>query len=293
MKKPIFSLLQYADDALIFGEWLRRNVKNLISILNSFRDVSGLGVNLSKSSIFGVGVNIEEVKNVASSSKCKFGSLLFIHLGLPVGRDMSKERWLDAGPILMERFPRLYALESNKNCSLRDRCARVDNGWRCLWEWRVPPRSRASSDCHRLDSLVCDISLRDGYSDGWDWLPNSGNAFIVKHLSKMIDDITLGENNLEVIAGSFVKLLPPRLQNILQGVCLVTLWSVWKWRNKVAHFTIESKYKEQGADNFSMIQANSLLWISNRWSKKSVIPNWKSWVNRPRGIYDDIANLST
>ncbi|GJT26969.1 RNA-directed DNA polymerase, eukaryota, reverse transcriptase zinc-binding domain protein [Tanacetum coccineum] len=171
------SLLQYADDALIFGEWLRRNVKNLISILNSFRDVSGLGVNLSKSSIFGVGVNIEEVKNVASSSNCKFGSLLFIHLGLPVGRDMSKkERWLDAGPILMERFSSLKAPESNKNCSLREKFprlgARVETTVEMLVEWRVPP------------------------SDGWDWLPNSGNAFIVKHLSKMIDDITLGENNL-------------------------------------------------------------------------------------------------
>ncbi|GJR97693.1 hypothetical protein Tco_0269867 [Tanacetum coccineum] len=58
-------------------------------------------------------------------------------------------------------------------------------------------------------------------------------------------------------------------------------------------FTIESKSKEQGADIFSMIQANSLLCISNRWSKKSAILNWKSWVNRPRGIYDDSVNLTT
>ncbi|GKC15867.1 hypothetical protein Tco_1012649 [Tanacetum coccineum] len=97
----------------------------------------------------------------------------------------------------------------------------------------------------------------------------------------------------EVITGSFVKLLPPCLQNIFQGVCLVTLWSVWKWRNKVAHATTKSKFKERGADIFSMIQVNSLLWISNRGSKKSAIPNWKSWVTRPRDIYDDIANLST
>ncbi|GKC61829.1 RNA-directed DNA polymerase, eukaryota, reverse transcriptase zinc-binding domain protein [Tanacetum coccineum] len=77
-----------------------------------------------------------------------------------------------------------------------DRCAREDNGWRCSWEWRFPPRSRALSDYHRLDSLVCDISQRNGSSDGWDWLLNSGNAFTVKHLSKMIDGITLGGNNL-------------------------------------------------------------------------------------------------
>nr|GEZ19777.1 RNA-directed DNA polymerase, eukaryota, reverse transcriptase zinc-binding domain protein [Tanacetum cinerariifolium] len=261
-------LLQYGDDALIFREWSRMNVKNLISILNSFRDVSGL----FKSSIIGVGVNIKEVKKVASSSNCKFGSLPFIYLGLPVGRDMSKgfkegekgivwvkcksilsrfdkgglgvgsvhaknlsllakwrwryytecdalwhkvicnlyghaggylpnvgrgckkvvwasilsagsvinnmgiplnssfirkvgngesilfykERWLDAGPILMECFPRLYALESIKDYSLRDQCARADNEWRCSWEWCVPSRSRALANYHMLDLFVCE-----------------------------------------------------------------------------------------------------------------------------------------
>ncbi|GKB61275.1 reverse transcriptase domain, reverse transcriptase zinc-binding domain protein [Tanacetum coccineum] len=112
------SLLQYADDALIFGEWSRRNVKNLISILNSFRNVSGLGVNLSKSSIFGVGVNMKEVKNVASSSNCKFGSLPFIYLGLPVGRDMSKvTNWSD----IIDRFNKRLSSWKAKNLSFGGR----------------------------------------------------------------------------------------------------------------------------------------------------------------------------
>ena len=62
-----------------------------------------------------------------------------------------------------------------------------------------PPRSRALSNCLRLDSLVCETYLCDGSNDGWDWLLDSGNAFAIKHLSKMIDGITLrgtqhGEN---------------------------------------------------------------------------------------------------
>ncbi|GKB61276.1 RNA-directed DNA polymerase, eukaryota, reverse transcriptase zinc-binding domain protein [Tanacetum coccineum] len=153
-----------------------------------------------------------------------------------------------------------------------------------------PPRSRALADYHRLESLVCDISLHNGSSYEWDWLLNSGNAFTMKHLLPLLtnlddrgldipsvlcplcNDVPESVNHL-FLHCSFVELLPPRLQNIFQGVCLITLWSVWKWRNKVAHSTIESKSKEQGADIFSMIQANSLLWISNRWSRKNVIPN--------------------
>lgn len=60
------SLLQYADDALFFGEWSRTNVINLVCILDCFYDVSGLKVNLSKRGLYGVGVNNLEVENVAN-----------------------------------------------------------------------------------------------------------------------------------------------------------------------------------------------------------------------------------
>nr|GFB29459.1 arginine repressor C-terminal-like domain-containing protein [Tanacetum cinerariifolium] len=36
------SLWQYADNALILGKWSRRNVRNLVTILNCFQDVYGL-----------------------------------------------------------------------------------------------------------------------------------------------------------------------------------------------------------------------------------------------------------
>ncbi|PWA92818.1 reverse transcriptase domain, Reverse transcriptase zinc-binding domain protein [Artemisia annua] len=84
------SLLQFADDALIFGEWSRKNIKNLISILNNFRKVSGLAINLSKSILYGIGVSSDQIKNLALSLNCKGDVTPFKYLGLPVGKDMSK-----------------------------------------------------------------------------------------------------------------------------------------------------------------------------------------------------------
>ncbi|GKA06915.1 RNA-directed DNA polymerase, eukaryota, partial [Tanacetum coccineum] len=64
------SLLQYADDALFFGEWSRLNARNLILVLKCFEKASGLKINLSKSRIFGIGIPNVEVEEIASSLGC-------------------------------------------------------------------------------------------------------------------------------------------------------------------------------------------------------------------------------
>nr|GEY05385.1 RNA-directed DNA polymerase, eukaryota [Tanacetum cinerariifolium] len=58
----MLSHLFFADDALFIGEWSRSNINNMVSILDSFHKVSGLKINLHKSSLFGIGVPFEEVK---------------------------------------------------------------------------------------------------------------------------------------------------------------------------------------------------------------------------------------
>ncbi|GJT18907.1 reverse transcriptase domain, reverse transcriptase zinc-binding domain protein [Tanacetum coccineum] len=88
------SLLQYADDALFFGEWSRRNALNLIHILKCFELGSGLKVNISKSRILGVGIPISEIEAVASLIRCAHETFPFSYLGLPVGKKMRlKEGW--------------------------------------------------------------------------------------------------------------------------------------------------------------------------------------------------------
>nr|GFA18676.1 RNA-directed DNA polymerase, eukaryota, reverse transcriptase zinc-binding domain protein [Tanacetum cinerariifolium] len=58
MFDPIFlgKELFYADDAMFIGKWSRSNVNVLMMMLHCFSLVSGLKVNVHKSSIYGVGV---------------------------------------------------------------------------------------------------------------------------------------------------------------------------------------------------------------------------------------------
>ncbi|GKC41704.1 putative RNA-directed DNA polymerase, eukaryota, reverse transcriptase zinc-binding domain protein [Tanacetum coccineum] len=95
------SLLQYADDALFFGDWSRLNVIHLIHILKCFELASGPKVNISKSRIMGVGVFTSEVNNLASSLGCAFDSIPFMYLGLSVGKKM---RFVDGWDVVINRF---------------------------------------------------------------------------------------------------------------------------------------------------------------------------------------------
>ena len=50
-KETPISHLQFADDAIFFGKWSIVNLKNLIKLLEYFRAISGLNINLKKSRI--------------------------------------------------------------------------------------------------------------------------------------------------------------------------------------------------------------------------------------------------
>ncbi|GJY33676.1 putative RNA-directed DNA polymerase, eukaryota, reverse transcriptase zinc-binding domain protein [Tanacetum coccineum] len=95
------SLLQYADDALFFGEWSRLNAKNLILILKCFENASGLKINLSKSRLFGIGVPEVDVEMVASSLGCIHDYVPFMYLGLLLGKKM---RFCDGWNEVVNRF---------------------------------------------------------------------------------------------------------------------------------------------------------------------------------------------
>ncbi|GJX56792.1 putative RNA-directed DNA polymerase, eukaryota, reverse transcriptase zinc-binding domain protein [Tanacetum coccineum] len=82
------SLLQYADDALFFGDWSRTNAMHLIHILKCFEVASGLKVNMSKSILIGLGISMSEVENMANFIGWSHDSVPFIYLDLSVGKRM-------------------------------------------------------------------------------------------------------------------------------------------------------------------------------------------------------------
>ncbi|KAJ0941986.1 putative RNA-directed DNA polymerase [Helianthus annuus] len=89
---PILSHFLYADDAIFLGEWSETNVRNISRIMRCFYLASGLKVNLSKSSLFGVGIDTEEVMLMANILRCRTGSFPFKYLGLQVGANMNLVR---------------------------------------------------------------------------------------------------------------------------------------------------------------------------------------------------------
>nr|KAJ0187389.1 hypothetical protein LSAT_V11C900461260 [Lactuca sativa] len=88
---PSISHLQYADDVIFLGSWSLENTKNLIRILRCYELASGLNVNMSKSKIYGLGVQSCELELVVCSFNCSIGSFPITYLGLPVGVSMVRE----------------------------------------------------------------------------------------------------------------------------------------------------------------------------------------------------------
>nr|GEW41811.1 RNA-directed DNA polymerase, eukaryota, reverse transcriptase zinc-binding domain protein [Tanacetum cinerariifolium] len=90
---PLFAIVQpqlyYGNFFVMKHKWSRSNARNLILILKCFEEASRLNVNLSKSRLFGVEVDLEEVAADASSLNCSHDSLPFAYLGLPVGKNMN------------------------------------------------------------------------------------------------------------------------------------------------------------------------------------------------------------
>ncbi|GJU47375.1 RNA-directed DNA polymerase, eukaryota, reverse transcriptase zinc-binding domain protein [Tanacetum coccineum] len=106
-------------------------------------------------------------------------------------------RWLDDGPCLKIRFPRLYALDENKDCLLIERFAVIDGSWVLSSAWRSSPRGRSCNELNSLYSITDSCSLNSGVPDGWKWTLSSGKYFMVKYLSHMVDSILLEPYHFE------------------------------------------------------------------------------------------------
>ncbi|GJT56005.1 RNA-directed DNA polymerase, eukaryota, reverse transcriptase zinc-binding domain protein, partial [Tanacetum coccineum] len=95
------SHLFFADDVIITTDWNARDLENIIRVLHVFYLVLGLKINIHKSNIYGIGVNEEEVSNMASNAGCIAGNIPFNYLGLPIGSNMKS---IASWKMLVDRF---------------------------------------------------------------------------------------------------------------------------------------------------------------------------------------------
>ncbi|KAJ9561194.1 hypothetical protein OSB04_006354 [Centaurea solstitialis] len=118
------SLLQFADDALIFGKWTPANLVVLTQILNVFYDVSGLKINLAKCSLLGIGVSTEEVNEMASRIGCRATSFPLNYLGLNVGGNMNK---ISSWRQVVEKFNKKLASWKANSMSMGGRLTLINS----------------------------------------------------------------------------------------------------------------------------------------------------------------------
>lgn len=84
------SHLFYVDDVVFMSTWNPDNVSRIIHIFRCFYLASGLKINLQISKLIGVGVPFAQVELAARKVECAPDTCPFIHLGVPVGQNMSR-----------------------------------------------------------------------------------------------------------------------------------------------------------------------------------------------------------
>ncbi|GJZ55138.1 RNA-directed DNA polymerase, eukaryota [Tanacetum coccineum] len=101
MAGHVVSHLFYADDAIFLGEWSETNVNNIVLLLQCFFLASGLKINLGKCKLMGVGVQMDDVQNMATVIGCEGAKLPFVYLGVQVRANM---KWIAEWDEVIKKF---------------------------------------------------------------------------------------------------------------------------------------------------------------------------------------------
>ncbi|KAK1321991.1 putative ribonuclease H protein [Acorus calamus] len=96
-----YTILQYADDTILFGEAEEETLQGFWFILKCFERLSGLHINFDKSVLLPINVGDQGAHSLASIIGCTVGEFPCKHLGLPlVKKRLRKPDWMS----LVERL---------------------------------------------------------------------------------------------------------------------------------------------------------------------------------------------
>ena len=118
------SILQYADDTIIFLEHDLQQAKNLKLILSVFEKLSGLKINFHKSELFCFGKAKECFDEYSSIFGCKLGSFPVKYLGIPMHfMKLSNNDW----KVIEQRIERKLRSWKGKHMSVGGRLVLINS----------------------------------------------------------------------------------------------------------------------------------------------------------------------
>ena len=118
------SILQYADDAILFLEDDLVKANNLKQVFWAFENLSGLKINFHKSELFCFGKTKEKANDYVSLFGCKEGTMPFKYLGIPMShRKISRNNWGD----IEERFQKKLSSWKGKVLSFGGRLVLINS----------------------------------------------------------------------------------------------------------------------------------------------------------------------
>jgi hypothetical protein len=118
------SVLQYADDTILFMENDLDQARNLRLVLNTFEKLSGLKINFHKSELFCFGEAKENVRHFVQIFGCKEGSFPFKYLGIPMNTHKLRNKdWKE----IEERFQKKLASWKGKLLSAGGRLVLINS----------------------------------------------------------------------------------------------------------------------------------------------------------------------
>nr|GEV58241.1 RNA-directed DNA polymerase, eukaryota [Tanacetum cinerariifolium] len=193
-------------DALIIGEWSNENLRGIINILKCFFLAPGLQINIHKSQLLGVGVSRSATEAAASSIGCSIMDKQFCYLGIMVGGNTSRHKaweevvlkirsrlpkWkaktlsIGGESNLHDTFPRMFALETDKQSTVAAKIAQVDGSFR-----RLVWGGLEQDQFNKLISFIDSVSLSSS-QDKWVCNASGDGSFRVKDIRNLIDDLIL------------------------------------------------------------------------------------------------------
>ena len=99
------SILQYADDTILFMDHDLEKARNMKLILSAFEQLSGLKINFHKSELFCFGDAQDEANLYAELFGCGLGQFSITYLGIPVHyRRLTNAEWKHVEERLQKRL---------------------------------------------------------------------------------------------------------------------------------------------------------------------------------------------